>query len=128
MPNEFNNDIVFARFINYMKKALLHKKINYLKHKRFLKEQELQLDQKEWNVLSSKDDVVHSFFSFKGKDENKQDILNVLTEKQRKVITAIYYEEKSIETIANDLKLTPNAIYQIKFRAMEKLNKYLKGE
>lgn len=79
-------------------------------------------------MLSSKDDYVHFFFAFKGKKEDKQDILNVLTEKQRQVITAIYYEEKSIETIANDLKLTPNAIYQIKFRAMEKLNKHLKGE
>lgn len=118
MLNEFNNDIVFARFINYMKKALLHKKINYLKHKRVLKEQELQLDQEEWNVLSSKDNIVHSFFEFKSEDENKRNILNILTEKQRQVITAVYYEEKSIETIANDLRLTPNAIYQIKFRAM----------
>ncbi len=126
MPSEFNNDIVFARFINYMKKALLHKRINYLKHCKFLKEQELQLEDKEWNVLSSKDNMVHSFFAFNGKDE--QSILKILTEKQRQVITAIYYEEKTIETIAKDLKLTPNAIYQIKFRAIEKLNKYLKGE
>lgn len=128
MPSEFNNDIVFARFINYMKKALLHKRINYLKHYKFLKEQELQLEEQEWNMLSSKDDMLHSFFAFKWKDENEQSILKILTEKQRKVITAIYYEEKTIETIAKDLKLTPNAIYQIKFRAMEKLNKYLKGE
>lgn len=128
MPSEFNNDIVFARFINYMKKALLHKRINYLKHYKFLKEQELQLEEKEWNILSGKDDMLHSFFAFNGKDENEQSILKILTEKQRKVITAIYYEEKTIETIAKDLKLTPNAIYQIKFRAMEKLNKYLKGE
>lgn len=128
MPSEFNNDIVFARFINYMKKALLHKRINYLKHCKFLKEQELQLEEKEWNMLSSKDNMLHSFFAFNEKDENGQSILKILTEKQRKVITAIYYEEKTIETIAKDLKLTPNAIYQIKFRAMEKLNKYLKGE
>ena len=125
MPSEFNNDIVFARFINYMKKALLHKRINYLKHCKFLKKQELQLEEKEWNMLSSKDNMVHSFFTFK---ENEQSILKILTEKQRNVITAIYYEEKTIETIAKDLKLTPNAIYQIKFRAMKKLNKYLKGE
>ena len=78
--------------------------------------------------MSSKDDIAHFFFEFKGEDENKQNILRVLTKKQRQVITAVYYEEKSIETIAKDLKLTPNAIYQIKFRAMEKLNKYLKGE
>lgn len=124
MPSEFNNDIVFARFINYMKKALLHKRINYLKHCKFLKKQELQLEEKEWNMLSSKDNMVHSFFTFKGKDENEQSILKILTEKQRNVITAIYYEEKTIETISKDLKLTPNAIYQIKFRAMKKLNKY----
>ncbi len=128
MPNEFNNDIVFARFINYMKKALLHRKINYLKHYKILKEQELQLNQEEWNVLSSKDDMVHSFFAFNEKDENEQKILRLLTEKQRQVIKALYYEEKSIETIARHLKLTPNAIYQIKFRAMEKLKKYMKGE
>lgn len=128
MPSEFNNDIVFARFINYMRKALLHKRINYLKHYKFLKEQELQLEEKEWNMLSIKDNMIHSFFAFKEKDENEQSILKILTEKQRKVISAIYYEEKTIKTIAKDLKLTPNAIYQIKFRAMEKLNKYLKEE
>lgn len=128
MPNEFKNDIVFARFIKYMKKSLLHRKINYLKHYKFLRRRELQLEQKEWDVLSSKDDIEHSFFAFKEKDENKQKILNILTEKQRQVIVALYYEEKSVETIAKDLKLTPNAIYQIKFRAMEKLKKYLKGE
>lgn len=128
MPNEFENDIVFARFIKYMEKSLLHRKINYLKHYRFIKKQELQLDQKEWDVLSSKDDMVHSFFAFNNKNENKHKILNILTEKQRQVITALYYEEKSVEIIAKDLKLKPNAIYQIKFRAMEKLKKYLKGK
>lgn len=128
MPNEFADDIVFARFIKYMKKALLHRKINYLKHCKFLRKQELQLDQKEWDVLSSKDDMEHSFFAFKDKEKYKQKILKILTEKQGKIITELYYEEKSVETIAKDLKLTPNAIYQIKFRAMEKLKKYLKGE
>lgn len=128
MPNEFNfdNDIVFARFINYMRKGLLHRRINYLKHYKFLKMKELQLEQKEWNILSIQDDMLHSFCAFTR--ENEQSILKILTEKQRQVINALYYEEKSIETIANDLKLTPNAIYQIKFRAMEKLKKYLKGE
>ena len=76
-------------------------------------------------MLSTKDDMEHSFFAFKENNENKQRILNILTEKQRQVINALYYEEKSVETIAKDLKLTPNAIYQIKFRAMEKLKKYL---
>ena len=29
---EFKDDIVFARFLNYMQIALLHKKLNYEKH------------------------------------------------------------------------------------------------
>lgn len=30
--NEFEDDIVFTRFLNYMQIALLHKKLNYEKH------------------------------------------------------------------------------------------------
>ena len=28
---EFSNDIVFARYINYMRKALLNRRLNYLR-------------------------------------------------------------------------------------------------
>ena len=31
---EFSNDIVFARYINYMRKALLNRRLNYLRHKK----------------------------------------------------------------------------------------------
>ena len=37
---EFKDDIVFARFINYMKIALLHKKLDYQKHQDYLKSKE----------------------------------------------------------------------------------------
>lgn len=33
---EFTNDIVFARYINYMRKALLNRRLNYLRHKKYL--------------------------------------------------------------------------------------------
>ena len=36
VEKEFENDIVFAKFINYMKVALLHKKLNFLKHQKYL--------------------------------------------------------------------------------------------
>ena len=32
--NEFANDIVFARYVNYMRKALLNRRLNYLRHKK----------------------------------------------------------------------------------------------
>lgn len=35
--NEFEDDIVFARFLNYMQIALLHRKLNYEKHNKFIK-------------------------------------------------------------------------------------------
>ena len=39
--NEFADDIVFARYINYMRKALLNRRINYLRHKKYLLEKEI---------------------------------------------------------------------------------------
>ncbi len=33
---EYKDDIVFARYINYMRTALLHRRIDYLKHKKYL--------------------------------------------------------------------------------------------
>ena len=66
--NEFADDIVFARYINYMRKALLNRRINYLRHKKYLLEKEIFVSNEEWKVLSNKDNTDHSFFS----DENKK--------------------------------------------------------
>ena len=38
--NEFENDIVFARYINYMKKALLNRKLDFLKHQKYINQKE----------------------------------------------------------------------------------------
>ena len=44
LDNEFKDDIVYARFINYMQIALIHEKINYEKHQNFLDRQEEKLN------------------------------------------------------------------------------------
>ena len=60
--NEFSNDIVFARYVNYMRKALINRRLNYLRHKKYLLEKEISVSNEEWEVLSNEDKTDHSFF------------------------------------------------------------------
>ena len=125
IQNEFEDDIVFARFINYMKKALLHKKIDYIRHKEYLTRKEKMITHEEWSVLSSNDNIVYSSF-LHIKKENLTNAMKELTEKQQVIIISYYYEGKSLKIIANELESTVPAIKQAKQRAIERLKKYLK--
>lgn len=126
IENEFSDDIVFARYINYMKKTLLHKKLDYNKHQDFLKCQEQYLKQEEWAVLSNKEDSsVHSIFILK-EDYNKLNIaISKLTEKQRYVIINHYYYNQSLNKIAEKMKIEVNAVYQLKVRAILSLKRFM---
>ena len=122
--NEFSNDIVFARYINYMRKALLNRKLNYLRHKKYLLEKEISVSNEEWEVLSNKDKTDHSFFY-------KKDLkiaLDKLNENQREVIVLYYYENKKIRAIAEKMNMSENAVKQLKLRAINKLKKYLEED
>ena len=122
--NEFSNDIVFARYVNYMRKALLNRRLNYLRHKKYLLEKEISVSNEEWEVLSNKDKTDHSFFY-------KKDLkiaLDKLNENQREVIILYYYENKKIRAIAEKMNMSENAVKQLKLRAINKLKKYLEEE
>lgn len=122
--NEYNDDIVFARFVNYMKITLKNKRIDYEKHQKYLKYKEQKLSQEEWTVLSNRDSLVCSFCVFKehGKLECA---IDKLTEKQKMVIQKYYYKKETITEIGKDMNLTVNAVKQLKLRAISNLKKYM---
>lgn len=125
LQNEFKDDIVFARFINYMQITLYRKKINYNKHQQFLMQQEQELNYRGWSVLSDEDIADHSFFNL-DKDYKELEIaISKLTDKQRYVIINHYYKNQPLNRIAKKLKMNKNAVYQLKVRALLSLKRFM---
>lgn len=123
--NEFVDDVVFARFINYMKKALLHKKIDYIRHQEYLARKEKFITHEEWNVLSD-GDTFCSFFAFDSNNKHKlSGAIKKLTERQQIIIISYYYNKKSLKIIADELESTVDSIAHSKQRAITRLKKYM---
>ncbi len=123
---EYKDDIVFARYISYMRTALLHKRIDYLKHKKYLLDKEISMSNNEWKILSNTDNFDYSFLSAENcKSEELTKAIKKLTEKQRKVIIQYYYKNKKLKEIAKDMNKDESTIRKLKDRAIEKLRNYL---
>lgn len=126
---ELKDDIVFARYISYMRTALLHKRIDYLKHKKYLLDKEISMSNKEWEKLFNTDNFEYSFLNEeKCKNEELVKGLKQLTEKQRKVIIQYYYKNKKLKEIAKDMNKDESTVRKLKDRAIEKLRNYLEVE
>ena len=126
---ELKDDIVFARYISYMRTALLHKRIDYLKHKKYLLDKEISMSNKEWEKLFNTDNFEYSFLNEeKCKNEELVKGLKQLTEKQRKVIIQYYYKNKKLKEIAKDMNKDERTVRKLKDRAIEKLRNYLEVE
>lgn len=127
--SEYEDDIVFAKFINYMRTALLHKKIDYLKHKKYLLDKEISMSNEEWEILSNTDNFAYSFLSEENcNNEELSKAIRKLTEKQRKVIIQYYYKNKKLKEIAKEMNKDESTVRKLKDRAIEKLRNYLEVE
>lgn len=122
--NEFEDDIVFARFLNYMQIALLHRKLNYEKHIESIKKQEEKLNYIEWTKIPDKTDN-NAFENLKRDYDNLNNAINKLTPEQRYVIINYYFKKKKLSKIAKELNSNFNAVKQLKLRAVLSLRRYM---
>ena len=121
---EFKDDIVFARFLNYMQIALLHRKLNYEKHVESIKKQEEKLNYIEWTKIPDKTDN-NPFENLKRDYENLKIAISKLTSEQRYVIINYYFKKKTLSKIAKELNSNFNAVKQLKLRAVLSLRRYM---
>ena len=121
---EFKDDIVFARFLNYMQIALLHRKLNYEKHVESIKKQEEKLNYIEWSKIPDKT-YNNPFENLKRDYENLKIAISKLTPEQRYVIINYYFKKKTLSKIAKELNSNFNAVKQLKLRAVLSLRRYM---
>ena len=107
--NEFEDDIVFARFLNYMQIALLHRKLNYEKHIESIKKQEEKLNYIEWTKIPDKNNN-NPFENLKRDYDNLKIAINKLTPEQRYVIINYYFKKKTLSKMAKELNSNFNAV------------------
>ena len=117
---EFEDDVVFARFLNYMQIALLHRKLNYEKHNESIKKQEKKLNYVEWTKIPD-----NPFENLKRDYDNLNNAINKLTPEQRYVIINYYFKNKTLSKIAKKLNSNVNAVKQLKLRAVLSLRRYM---
>lgn len=106
---EFENDIVFAKFLNYMKRALLHKKINYLRDIK-------NVIDKEYSISFYENQLVYE-------EKVNLNLFNFLNEKEKKVLELHMLKKLTYKEIAKTLKLKPESIRKIQYRAIKKIEK-----
>lgn len=105
--NKIEDDIVLAKFINYMKKALFHKKLNYIRDKNRITRQECSI-----NKLDN-----HYQFN----EDSKLEILNILNNKEIIVLKLHILEKRTYLEISKILNLKPENIRKIQYRAIQKI-------
>ena len=120
---EFKDDVVFAKFINYMQ-ALLHKKLDYERHLEVIKKREEKINYVEWSKIQDKNDN-KPFENIKGDYEKLKIAIDKLTPEQRYVIINYYFNKNSLAKIAKKLNSNENAVKQLKLRAVLSLRRYM---
>ena len=121
---ELEDDVVFARFLNYMQISLLHRKLDYEKHLEVIKKQEEKLNYVEWIKIPYKTNN-NPFENLKRDYEKLKKAIDKLTPEQRYVIINYYFNKKSLAKIAKKLNSNENAVKQLKLRAVLSLRRYM---
>lgn len=109
---EIEDDFVLAKFINYMKKALLHKKLNYIRDKNKVIEKECSIDElKNYTQIN---------------EDSKIELLDILSDKEITVLKLHILEKHTYIEISKILNLKPESIRKIQYRAIKKITEWRK--
>lgn len=103
------DDEVFAKFLNYMQKALWHKKINYIRDCKRTNDMECRLDGLE-NALQSEDQMNLETGKF-------------LKPKEQLVLKLYFKDRFTYKEIGKILNLQPESVRKLKYRALQKLER-----
>lgn len=127
------NDIVLAKYINYMKKSIHNARINYLQHQKFIQSKEQYLNDEEWLQLSDMDFCDHFSFTEKEienyfEDEKVIRAFKKLTNLQKKVMYLNVVKEIPMSAIGKFLKVSTKSVEKTKSRALKKIREYLEGK
>ena len=125
MNVDLSDDIVFARFINYINITLRHKRLNYIRNKKRREEREKKLAKKELELLFVNNSSSSFSISSNINSEKLSNAILKLSNKQQTLIKMIFFEGKSSKEISKILNMNNNAIRQLKYRAMKNLKKYM---
>lgn len=122
----FDHDIVFARFILFMKKSFLLQKINYCRKNNIRFTRNMYLKEDELENIADEANTEESAIRYLMNDENRSTLklaLKDLSIAQRNIICYFYYEKMDIEEIAKELEISIQSVYKTKSRAEKKLKK-----
>lgn len=132
IETEFDNDIVFARYLKYMMKALKHKRASYINKEIKQNKVEVTVSDSKWNYVAETivDYDIASIFEELSFDIKSNDIselnnaLKTLSSKQNAVIDYYYFKKLSNKEIASKMNISENAVEKLKIRAIKRLKEY----
>ena len=110
IKNEFEDDIVFAKFVNYMRKALLNKRLDYYKKIHKIEEYEVRIDE-TMDYIDEKNDTEITIDK------------NILNDKERYLLSLYYEHGLSYKEISKITGEDIAVLKQRKYRACLKLKK-----
>lgn len=106
-------DVVLAKFIKYMKKSLLHKKLNYLRDKEKLKKKVCSIDEMEESISVEENFNIEIL-----------DISKCLSDRELEILKLHIIDKYTYEEISKQFKVKPESIRKIKYRAIKKITEW----
>lgn len=109
---EFEDDVVFAKFINYMKKALYHIRLNYFRDYEKMKDYEVKLEENECPISK---EIIKENISYIG----------ILNKDEIKLLNLLYTQGLSYKEISVITNEKIDTLKKRRSRALEKLKKMM---